>query len=122
LQRRPPPQRTCIACRSTTVKRELVRIVRTPQGTVELDLTAKKAGRGAYLHHSAECWQAGLKKDRLANALKTTISNEDRKRLAEFAAGLTPVAASEAAQSRWRSNPPEPTQGAGIRERRDIGS
>jgi predicted RNA-binding protein YlxR (DUF448 family) len=91
-QRRPTPQRTCIACRSTTGKRELVRIVRTPAGAVELDATGKKAGRGAYLCRSAGCWETGLKKERLSNALKTTISNEDRQRLAEFAAGLKNVA------------------------------
>jgi predicted RNA-binding protein YlxR (DUF448 family) len=72
-----------------------VRIVRTPQGAVELDLTGKKSGRGAYLHNSPECWQTGLKKERLANALKTTISNGDRKRLADFAASLTPAATDE---------------------------
>ena len=92
MQQRKTPQRTCIACRSTTGKRELVRIVRTPQGSVELDLTGKKSGRGAYLCRSADCWEAGLKKDRLAHALKTTIGNEDRQRLAEFAAGLKNVA------------------------------
>ena len=92
MQQRKPPQRTCIACRSTTGKRELVRIVRTPAGAVELDLTGKKSGRGAYLCRSADCWEAGLKKDRLANALKTTITNDDRKKLAEFAASLKNVA------------------------------
>lgn len=92
MQRRQPPQRTCIACRSTTGKRELVRVVRTPAGAVELDLTGKKAGRGAYLCRSAECWEAGLKKDRLANALKTQLSSEDRKRLSEFTQSLKNVA------------------------------
>ena len=92
MQQRPTPQRTCIACRSTTGKRELVRIVRTPAGAVELDPSGKKAGRGAYLCRSADCWETGLKKDRLSNALRTTISNEDRQRLAEFAAGLKNVA------------------------------
>ena len=95
MQRRPPPQRTCIACRSTTGKRELVRIVRTPQGTVELDPTGKKSGRGAYLHNSADCWQLGLKKDRLANALKTTIAAQDRRRLVEYGASLSPSPANE---------------------------
>ena len=88
MQRRQPPQRTCIACRSTTGKRELVRVVRTPQGAVELDLTGKKAGRGAYLCARAECWETGLKKSRLANALKTQLSTDDRRRLSEFAQGL----------------------------------
>jgi predicted RNA-binding protein YlxR (DUF448 family) len=92
LQQRQPPQRTCIACRSTTGKRELVRVVRTPVGTVEVDLTGKKSGRGAYVHRSIECWDAALKKDRIATALKTKLTSEDRQRLAEFSASLKHVA------------------------------
>jgi predicted RNA-binding protein YlxR (DUF448 family) len=89
---RRPPQRTCIACRSTSGKRELVRIVRTPAGSVELDLTGKMSGRGAYLCKTVDCWEAGLKKDRLANALKVQISSEDRKRLSQFGESLRDVA------------------------------
>jgi predicted RNA-binding protein YlxR (DUF448 family) len=62
-----------------------------PQGSVELDLTGKKAGRGAYLCRDIECWEAGLKKDRLASALKTTLSNDDRRRLQAFAESLRHV-------------------------------
>jgi predicted RNA-binding protein YlxR (DUF448 family) len=92
LQRRQAPQRTCIACRSTTGKRELLRVVRTPAGSVELDLTGKKSGRGAYICRRAECWEAALKKDRLASALKTQLSQEDRARLQAFAESLKDVA------------------------------
>jgi predicted RNA-binding protein YlxR (DUF448 family) len=92
LRQRKVPQRTCIACRSTTGKRELVRVVRTPMGAVELDLTGKKPGRGAYLCRSADCWEAGLKRDRLSGALKTGISSEDRQKLAEFGASLKNIA------------------------------
>jgi predicted RNA-binding protein YlxR (DUF448 family) len=86
--RRSLPQRTCIACRSTAVKRELVRVVRTPQGRVELDLTGKRAGRGAYVCRRPECWEAALKRDRLASALKTKMAAEDRQALVAFAASL----------------------------------
>jgi predicted RNA-binding protein YlxR (DUF448 family) len=82
------PQRTCIACRSTTGKRELVRIVRTPDGKVEVDPTGKKAGRGAYVHGNLECWDTALKKDRLAKALKTVISAADRQALREYGQSL----------------------------------
>jgi predicted RNA-binding protein YlxR (DUF448 family) len=92
LQRRQPPQRTCIACRSTIGKRELLRVVRTPSGGVELDLTGKKSGRGAYICRRAECWEAALKKDRLGSALKTQLSQEDRARLQAFAESLKDVA------------------------------
>ncbi|MFH1652327.1 MAG: YlxR family protein [Chloroflexota bacterium] len=63
------PQRTCVTCRQVKPKRELVRIVRTPEGNVEIDRSGKKPGRGAYLCLSPECWQAGLKARRLAGAL-----------------------------------------------------
>jgi uncharacterized protein len=82
------PQRTCIACRSTTGKRELVRIVRTPAGQVAVDPTGKKAGRGAYVCRRFQCWDAALRRDRLANALKTTLTPSDRQALRDFAETL----------------------------------
>lgn len=77
LRPRHVPQRTCIACRSTLAKRELVRVVRTPAGTVEVDTSSKKAGRGAYLHRDAACVDQGLRKGKLARALKVTLSPTD---------------------------------------------
>ena len=85
---RQPPQRTCVACRSSSDKREFVRIVRSPAGAVEIDLTGKKAGRGAYLHPSVVCWEQGLKKGRIEAALKVKLAPDDRLRLTEFAATL----------------------------------
>jgi uncharacterized protein len=64
------PQRTCVACRQTNAKRQLVRIVRTPDGGVTIDPTGKRSGRGAYLCESPDCWQAGLKRGALPRALK----------------------------------------------------
>jgi predicted RNA-binding protein YlxR (DUF448 family) len=85
------PQRTCIACRSTEAKRGLVRIVRTPEGRVELDPTGKKNGRGAYVHESRECWDVALRRDRLGHALKVAVPADDMRRLAEHAEGVGPV-------------------------------
>ena len=82
------PQRTCIACRSTQAKRGLVRVVRTPAGRVELDITGKANGRGAYVHQTRECWDDALKKDRLARALKVTVPAADMAELQAHAAGL----------------------------------
>ncbi len=59
------PQRTCIACGTTKPKRELLRVVRTPQGAVELDAGGKKSGRGAYVCARRSCWELALKKHRL---------------------------------------------------------
>jgi predicted RNA-binding protein YlxR (DUF448 family) len=80
----------CIACRERSAKRTLVRIVRTPEGTVEVDPTGKRNGRGAYLCDDPACWAHALKTGSLAQALKTTIDLETTNSLARHAAGLTP--------------------------------
>ena len=78
------PERTCIACRQKKPKWEMVRIVRTPQGILEIDNRGKKAGRGAYLCRLQGCWEAGLTKKRLEHALKMEIGSEQRKGLMEY--------------------------------------
>jgi len=85
---KPIPQRTCVACRRTTAKRELIRLVRTPEGRVEVDLTGKKGGRGAYLCHDRRCWERALKKGRLDIALRTRLTPAELDALREFAASL----------------------------------
>jgi len=82
------PQRSCIACRTTAAKRELVRIVRLPTGAVEVDPTGKKSGRGAYLCRHVTCWEEALKRNRLSKALRTTLTEESRAVLQAFAATL----------------------------------
>jgi predicted RNA-binding protein YlxR (DUF448 family) len=82
------PVRTCIACQEAKTKRELVRIVHTPAGTIEVDATGKKAGRGAYMCPKKSCWELGFKKHAIERALKTTISPENQRLLEEYAAGL----------------------------------
>ena len=82
------PQRTCVACRRTGAKRELVRIVRTPEGTVQIDPTGKKSGRGAYLCRAQECWQLAMKKDRLDYALKARLTPKEKEALLEYAHSL----------------------------------
>jgi uncharacterized protein len=79
------PQRTCIVCRSEKTKRELVRLVHTAGGSVEVDASGKKPGRGAYLCQSPDCWKKALDKGRLDRALRAKTSPESRTRLAEFA-------------------------------------
>jgi len=82
------PLRTCVACRTTGAKRGLVRIVRTPQGGVEVDPTGKAAGRGAYLCRRRQCWQEALKRDALARALRVKLWDADREKLKAFAEQL----------------------------------
>ena len=76
------PQRMCVACRKSQDKKSLIRLVRTPQG-VEVDLTGKRAGRGAYLHADPECWERGVKKF-LEKALNTSLDESNRAELIAF--------------------------------------
>ena len=82
------PQRTCVACRKVKAKRELVRVVRTPNKNVEVDTTGKKAGRGAYLCRAPECWEVGVKGDRLEYALRTSLSQDNRQQLIRYGKDL----------------------------------
>ena len=82
------PLRTCVACRTTGAKRGLVRIVRTPQGGVEVDPTGRAAGRGAYLCRRRHCWQEALKRDSLARALRVKLWDADRDKLKAFAEAI----------------------------------
>lgn len=49
------PQRMCIACRQVKSKREMLRVVKSPEGEISIDFTGKKNGRGAYICDSADC-------------------------------------------------------------------
>lgn len=64
------PIRTCIGCGQKKFKFELLRIVRTPEKTVEIDLEAKKPGRGAYLCYEANCFDTVIRKKRINHHLK----------------------------------------------------
>jgi uncharacterized protein len=82
------PLRTCVSCRESKPKRELLRIVRTPDGHVMIDATGKKSGRGAYLCARLSCWENALKKKRLEQEFELTLSEEDRAGLDAFVATL----------------------------------
>ncbi|HEU5327459.1 MAG: RNase P modulator RnpM [Thermomicrobiales bacterium] len=80
------PQRTCIACRETDAKRGLIRLVRTPVGTVEVDPTGKKNGRGAYLCARMSCWLNGINEKTLSRALRLEeLTEENRAALLRYA-------------------------------------
>ena len=81
------PERSCIACRGKKAKRELIRIV-CGAGVIEVDLKGKKAGRGAYLCPVRECWETGLKSNRLEYALGNKLTLEDREALTEYVNSL----------------------------------
>jgi len=73
-----------VACRQVKVKRELVRLVRIPEGGVEVDASGKKKGRGAYLCPAPGCWETGLNSGRLEYTLRTVLSEDNRQQLVRF--------------------------------------
>lgn len=70
------PLRKCVACQQMMAKKELIRVVRTPEGELLIDLKGKKAGRGAYLCGKIECFRLAKKAKSLDRALKQTVGEE----------------------------------------------
>ncbi len=70
------PLRQCVGCGEMKSKKELVRVIRTAEGDIVLDVTGKKNGRGAYLCHSADCMKKARKNKGLERSLKTNIPDE----------------------------------------------
>ena len=83
------PQRTCVACRRIKAKRDLIRVVRTPGGEIEIDDTGKKDGRGAYLCPTRECMDKALKGNQLEHTLKSSITVESREKLTRYLKGFS---------------------------------
>ncbi len=77
--------RKCVVCGISYPKRELVRIVRTPEGNVEIDPLGKKPGRGAYLCHNPACWDLRVAIPKLQRALRVTFDESARRALESFA-------------------------------------
>jgi len=75
-QSRHVPQRSCVGCRQVRPKRELVRVVRDPRGSVCLDETGKLPGRGAYLCRSEQCAERAIKQKKLGRALGVAVGAE----------------------------------------------
>lgn len=69
------PARRCMACNEQKEKNELLRIVRTPEKNVEIDLTGKKNGRGAYICKNESCLNKIIKSKRLENILEINIDS-----------------------------------------------
>ena len=75
------PQRQCMGCRERMEKRELIRVVRTPDGQVSLDFGGKVSGRGAYICPKADCLKKAQKSKALDRSLEVTIPEEVYARL-----------------------------------------
>ena len=70
------PQRQCMGCRERKAKRELIRVVRTPEGDVKLDFGGKMNGRGAYICPRSECLKKAIRSKSLDRSLEVTIPEE----------------------------------------------
>ena len=83
------PQRQCMGCRERKPKRDMIRIVRTPEGVVSLDFGGKMNGRGAYICPNAECLKKVQKSKALERSLEVPIPDEVYERLEkEMEAGI----------------------------------
>ena len=75
------PQRQCMGCRERRSKREMIRVVRSPEGDVSLDFGGKKNGRGAYLCPNMECLKKAIRSKSLDRSLEVTIPDDVYDRL-----------------------------------------
>ena len=76
MQTKHVPMRMCNGCGEMKPKKELVRVVKSKEGEISLDLTGKKAGRGAYICSNLECLQKARKARRLEKAFSARIPDE----------------------------------------------
>ncbi len=104
MGRKHVPQRTCVACRQVKSKRELIRVVRAPDGNIHVDETGKAHGRGAYLCRDRACWEKGIgqahhaKSGPLAHSLKVDLSEANRAVLLDYVRSLPDIVSVDANQ------------------------
>lgn len=76
MKQKKVPMRKCTGCGEQKPKKELVRVVKTPDGEILLDLTGKASGRGAYICNNAECLKKARKSKRIDRTFEMTIPEE----------------------------------------------
>ena len=76
MQQKKIPMRKCTGCNEMKPKKELVRVVKSPEGEISLDLTGKKSGRGAYICRSMACFRTARKARRLERAFSCAIPDD----------------------------------------------
>jgi len=97
------PFRTCIACHQKRPKRELLRVVRRPEGNIEVDTErGKLSGRGAYICPTRQCCEAALDVRKLGRALKCQVSAQDIESLRQ---ALLPLLAEQSVGQRADPEP-----------------
>ncbi|MFO7153386.1 MAG: YlxR family protein [Caldicoprobacter oshimai] len=76
MRKKKIPMRMCVGCRESKPKQELIRVVRSPEGEIHIDLKGKAPGRGAYLCYNIECLEKAIKHKSLERALDEKIGEE----------------------------------------------
>ena len=84
------PMRMCVGCREMKPKRELIRVVRSPEGQVSMDPVGKKPGRGAYVCRQEACLMRAIKQRQLERQLEVQLTEEVARQLQETIAALPP--------------------------------
>ena len=72
------PTRKCVGCGEMKEKRDMIRVIKTPEGEIALDRTLKANGRGAYICNDAECFRKAVKNKGLERSLKSQIPQDVR--------------------------------------------
>ena len=81
LTKRKIPLRKCIGCNESKPKKELIRIVRDPQGNINVDFTGKAQGRGAYICPDMQCFESVRKGKKLHKSFEMNVSDEMMEKL-----------------------------------------
>ena len=76
MKKKKIPLRKCLGCEENKSKKELIRIVKTPEDEVLIDLTGKVNGRGAYICNNRECFKMAIKSNRISRNLEVEIPKE----------------------------------------------
>lgn len=76
MKTRKIPLRKCVACQQMMPKKQLIRVVKTPESEIMIDLSGKKSGRGAYLCGQVDCFKLAMKNRSLDRALKSQVGAE----------------------------------------------
>lgn len=84
------PMRMCVGCREMKPKRELIRVVRSPEGEVSIDPVGKKPGRGAYVCRSQACLARAIRQRQLERQLEVQLTEEVAAYLSQTLAQLPP--------------------------------
>lgn len=75
MKQKKVPLRMCLGCNEMKPKKEMIRVVKSPEGEISLDFTGKKSGRGAYICHSRECFEKARKARRFEKSLSCKIDD-----------------------------------------------